>query len=510
MLTRLRVNNFKNLVDVDVRFGPLTVIVGANGVGKSNLFDAIGFLAALADHPVADAARALRDESGRNTDIHSLFHRIGAESARTMELETEMIIPRQGKDDFEQPVEAQSTLLVYRVVIGYRDENNARVPNLPEVLEESLTPVKSADAADYLLFPHTVSPWRKSVVRGRRSAPFISTADEDGQYVIRIHQPDNSDGKPVRRLPAHLPRTVLSSISTGENPTILMARREMQSWRLLHMEPSALRRPDALDAPPRLGVDGSHLPAVLYHLAHPAHPHPDMAEAPEDEARQIYSMTRNYSGQRVGDISSIFIERDEGRELLTLQATDFDRTVYPASALSEGTLRVLALGVLSIPYADWGLLCLEELENGIVPERIADVLQLLQRSATDVTLPVGPYNPLRQVIANTHSPAAASQAPEDSLLVAGTLSIPRNGKRLKGAYFAGLQHTWRDTAPGSMRPVGIGSIAYYVRPILPDNEVPQENGNGHSTGSPLHSSSAQRVFERPEIREYAAVAAEYE
>lgn len=43
MLTRLKVSGFKNLVDVDVHFGPFTCIAGANGVGKSNLFDAILF-----------------------------------------------------------------------------------------------------------------------------------------------------------------------------------------------------------------------------------------------------------------------------------------------------------------------------------------------------------------------------------------------------------------------------------------------------------------------------------
>ncbi len=43
MLTRLKVSGFKNLVDVDVRFRPFTSVAGANGVGKSNLFDAIRF-----------------------------------------------------------------------------------------------------------------------------------------------------------------------------------------------------------------------------------------------------------------------------------------------------------------------------------------------------------------------------------------------------------------------------------------------------------------------------------
>ncbi len=51
MLTRLKVTGFKNLVDVDVRFGPFTCIAGPNGAGKSNLFDAI----MLSERPCGEA-----------------------------------------------------------------------------------------------------------------------------------------------------------------------------------------------------------------------------------------------------------------------------------------------------------------------------------------------------------------------------------------------------------------------------------------------------------------------
>ncbi len=69
MLTRLKVSGFKNLVDVDVRFGPFTCIAGANGTGKSNLFDAIQFLSALADNELVTAALSIRKlESGRTAD----------------------------------------------------------------------------------------------------------------------------------------------------------------------------------------------------------------------------------------------------------------------------------------------------------------------------------------------------------------------------------------------------------------------------------------------------------
>lgn len=102
MLTRLKVTGFKNLVGVDVRFGPFTCIAGANGVGKSNLFDAITFLSVVADRPLVDAARSVRDETGRASDVRSLFHHFGDYYAPEMRFEAEMIVPRYGIDDLGQ------------------------------------------------------------------------------------------------------------------------------------------------------------------------------------------------------------------------------------------------------------------------------------------------------------------------------------------------------------------------------------------------------------------------
>src|SRR5579863_7021568 len=107
MLTRIKVSGFKNLVDVDIRFGPVTCIAGANGVGKSNLFDAITFLSALADRPLIDAALSVRDEGGRTADVRSLFHRVGDAYDREMTFEAEMIIPSEGVDDLGQQARAR-------------------------------------------------------------------------------------------------------------------------------------------------------------------------------------------------------------------------------------------------------------------------------------------------------------------------------------------------------------------------------------------------------------------
>jgi len=115
MLTRLKISGFKNLVDVDVRFGPFTCIAGPNGSGKSNLFDAIHFLSALADRPLHEAALPVRAESGRAADIRSLFHRVGNQYDETMSFEAEMIVPGEARDDRGQTAKASITLLQYKL-----------------------------------------------------------------------------------------------------------------------------------------------------------------------------------------------------------------------------------------------------------------------------------------------------------------------------------------------------------------------------------------------------------
>lgn len=501
MLTRLKVNGFKNLVDVDVQFGPFTCIAGANGVGKSNLFDAIRFLSALADRPLIDAALSVRDEGGRTADVQSLFHRIGDKYSDEMSFEAEMIVPDEGVDDLGQKAEASITLLRYRVVLAYRADDSLRSLGGLELIREELSHIKLGDAHKHLIFPHDLI-WRKSAVKGRRSAPFISTEGDGADRIIKLHRDTSgkSGGKPYPRLAATLPRTVLSVANAAESPTVLLARREMQSWQLLQLEPSALRKPDEFTSPAELGSDGSHLAATLYYLSR-SNGHGTNSESSNEKEARVYANVANRLAGLIDDVRKVWVDRDERRELLTLQVTDNGGTSHPARALSDGTLRFLALTVLAINPESQGLLCLEEPENGIHPERIPAMLELLQDIVTDVDYPIGSDNPLQQVIINTHSPAVVQQIPDDSLLVAEAKEVVHGNQRFKRVCFSCLPDTWREKNLDEIEVVSRGRLLSYLNPVASAENLHNFNGQSSKASPSRHSRQTRRVIDRTDIKQ---------
>ncbi len=106
MLTRLTISGFKNLLDVDMYFGPFTCIAGPNAAGKSNLFDAIRFLALLTQHPILEAVKQLREAKGRSPQPSTLFSSFTESPKREMTFRAEMIVDRNVDDDFGEQAKA--------------------------------------------------------------------------------------------------------------------------------------------------------------------------------------------------------------------------------------------------------------------------------------------------------------------------------------------------------------------------------------------------------------------
>lgn len=439
MLTRLKVKGFKNLVDLDVRFGPFTCIAGPNGAGKSNLFDAILLLSRLADQGLLEALTSVRGET-RSSEAVRIFTRVPGMSIADLSIEAEMLVPASALDDLDQPAKASITGLRYAVAVRLRRIKGSQVPNL-ELVREQLDYIKRGDASKVFPFAKHKKAWLDSAFTGRRTSALISTAETPDGHLVKVHEDSGHQGR-TRTLRAEgLTRTVLSTMNTAESPTALVARRELQSWRLLQLEPSRLRSPDELKTAGRIDENGSGLAATVNRL---------FTQAGHDEPAVRAQLT-NRLAELVESVRDVRVDVDDKRELITLLARGVDGIEHRARDLSDGTLRFLALAVLELDRSWRGTLCMEEPENGIHPTRIPAILDLLQSLATDLNAAVDDSNPLRQVILNTHSPEVAALVPEDSLLVTIPRSLESGGLQLNP-----LSGTWRDVddvdtvAPGTV------------------------------------------------------------
>lgn len=450
MLTRLKVQGFKNLIDFDMRFGPITCIAGPNGVGKSNIFDAIQFLSSLMDETLLEAATRVRQDTS-SANASSIFSRGRYSYIPEIRMEADMIVPKIVRDDLDQDAIPSTTTLRYNVAIRLREKDFSSIPRL-ELIEEKLTHIKRSEMLRNIPYTKQHESWRKSVLIGKREKPLISTDIDSGPVLIKVHQ-DKHGGRTQSRRADSLPRTVLSTINNAENPTALAARREMQSWRLLQLEPSRLRTSDEMSATPYLEFDGKHLAATLNRLLNSS----------EKNSDSLRARIANRLSALIDDVQDVNIERDDKRELLTVLVSGKDNIWFRARDLSDGTLRFLALSVLEADTSWGGLICMEEPENGIHPSRISAMLQLLESLAVDPTLAADDTNPLRQVIFNTHSPDVVGLMNTDSVLFAVLTNFSKPEGRFRGIACRPLWETWR-LKKGDI-PISKGEILRFLKAL---------------------------------------------
>ena len=435
-------------------FGPYTCIAGPNGVGKSNIFDAIRFLSLLTTHPINEAAVNIRN-SGENTgDIADLFFRGGDEHSKQLTFAAEMIVDRDVTDDFGRKEKANSTFLRYEVAFRFEQPSPTTGYLGGLVLDrEVLSPITAGNAARHIGFPYNKGNFRDSAVYNQRrnKSGYISTTEENGQTVIRVHQDGGSRG-PGRPAPAKgATRTMIGTENTSTTPTILAARHEMQNWRVLSLEPAAMRRPDLYTQSPGIAANGAHIPATLQHYFNTA----SEGDIFETVARRLRELV---------PVRSLHVDSDPVRQLLSLVLEETPGLYLKANSISDGTLRFLALVVLAEISDTTGLYCMEEPENGIHPAKLAAMHNLLQDIAIDVDEPIGPDNPLRQVIVATHSPFFVQLQDEADLVLArDRVWKSDSGEVLHALRCSPYRDSWR-SSKDSRDYVDLVSLQSYLLP----------------------------------------------
>lgn len=188
-LEHLSLTDFRSYAQVDLPLEPgVTVLVGANGIGKTNLMEAIGYLATLSSHRVSSDAPLLRFGTDRAL-VRARLVRGG--QTTVLELEINANRANRGRINRSNPVRARDLLGICQMVL-FAPEDLALVKGDPSnrrrFLDEllvSLMPRNSATRTDY----DRVLKQRNALLKSARAGKFTpgheATLDVWDQHMAR-------------------------------------------------------------------------------------------------------------------------------------------------------------------------------------------------------------------------------------------------------------------------------------------------------------------------------------
>lgn len=404
MLTRIEIDGFRNFVDFTVDLGPLQVLAGPNASGKSNFFDALHLLSRLVTRDsLSEAFSEVRGEPLRQ------FTRLpGGRPAAEMRFALEAIVPRRIRDPWGEEADLTRSHLRYELALALREDTGQP---LIHIARESLSSFRKGESRERLAFPRSQEFDGTFLWWGNRATGFIST---EGDRVV-LHQ-DGRAGRKREHNRADLQGTVLSAVNSVTFRHAYAMREVLGNLHFLQLEPEELREPSPMtvfagDSGRRLGLHGANLPAVLARL-----------EA--EDARLLAHITKDLRSV-VADVKTVSVGEDAVKKQWIAQVDFAYGGPFPASLMSDGTLRVLALAALKNDTCHTGVLCFEEPENGIHPQKMHGLFRVLRGLATKTSsepegAAVGTHQggSLRQLLVNTHSPALVSIVPREALLFA--------------------------------------------------------------------------------------------
>ncbi|MFJ6027122.1 DNA replication/repair protein RecF [Pseudarthrobacter sp. NPDC092424] len=188
-LEHLSLTDFRSYAQVDLALGPgVTVLVGSNGIGKTNLMEAIGYLATMGSHRVSSDAPLLRFGTERAL-VRARLVRGG--QVTVLELEINAGRANRGRINRSSPVRARDLLGICQTVL-FAPEDLALVKGDPshrrrflDELLASLVPHHAATRSDYDRVLKQRNALLKSARAGKFTAGHEATLDVWDQHMAR-------------------------------------------------------------------------------------------------------------------------------------------------------------------------------------------------------------------------------------------------------------------------------------------------------------------------------------
>ncbi|QIL44954.1 AAA family ATPase [Acidovorax sp. HDW3] len=333
VLEGIRIQNYRSLKDVTLgktfeqqsgeALPRLMAVIGANGVGKSTLLDALGFLGDCLN----DGVEAACDRPQRG----------GFERLRTLGVQE----PIRFEVRFRQT--AKDRPISYSLWID--QDARGRVCVVYERLRQR----------------------RKGQPTGRPYS-FLELRDGEG-YVWSGEETQDSEG--ARKIDIRMSdRQVLGIATFGtlrDHPRIGQFRAFLAGWYLSYFVPELARTQPMNGADPHLNRRGDNLAKYLQFI--------------ERENPRGFKAALGLIAQKLPGVQSIRSDRtQDGRVLLEFSAQGYDTPFYQQD-MSDGSLKLLAYLLLMEDPAPAPLIGIEEPENGLHHQLLAVLAQELQAFA---------------------------------------------------------------------------------------------------------------------------------
>ena len=380
MIRHISIHGYKSLKGVELTLEPLTIVIGPNAAGKSNLLDAIGLLSGTAQ---GDLQSAFTDHRGEPLRSFTFDER-GIEG-----------LIEKGTASFQIEVDVElskSTVAhVNKTITETREGHEpARALVRERLLRYSLEIQLRTDSGVLQVMNESLQALNQRRQAKQSRSPFLSVADSRGgqqRLSLRLERQSHPFEYDLG-----MDRTVVSLRHYApHHPHLEALRHELSSWSTYYLEPEAMRRDSALREVSRLPHDGSDL-ASFYNTMEKRHP-------------EVFAAMNRALRSVLPDIERVGVTTtDSGR----LRLHVIERGIrFEASTLSEGTLRILALiGITNAPDPST-VVGYEEPENGVHPARLAWIATLFEEASRDGAT---------QFIINTHSPQFPGMLSPDSSL----------------------------------------------------------------------------------------------
>ena len=354
-----RIKNYRALKDVTLGrlwnrqqknpLTPMTAVIGKNGVGKSTLFDAFGFLADSLKSGVEDAC----DSRGRG----------GFEKIRTQgqkgPIEFEMYYKEDGKT---RPI-------TYNLAIDMDPAGR------PYVLRERLRQRRKGQTHGWPFSFLMLDSGKGFVWKGEQEGLQIDE-DLEGKSnfsdLMKLLSGKETEGESRDTEIVELEDIRKLGIATlgslKQHPRISAFRKFVEGWYLSYFTPDVARSIPLAGPQKHLDIHGDNLGNVVQFM--------------EREHSKRFQDILNRIAKKIPGIHKIDTEKtNDGRLLLRFNDKGFKDPFY-AQQMSDGTLKVFAYLLLLEDPTPPPFLCIEEPENGLYHKLLESLAREFREHAT--------------------------------------------------------------------------------------------------------------------------------